>query len=106
PMSMVLPLAVSLPLQTLLMIGAAGSVVITILSYLRWRTAVKTAFIILLVEGALRKWAFTSGQELVYFLKDVVLFGAYLRFFFAPEPELRNWRIRAPHRLILLLCVV
>lgn len=99
-------LAARLPLSTLLFIGALGAMVIIAWSFSHWRAAVKVAFVAVLVEGAIRKWVLSSGQELAYFLKDVFLFGAYLRFYFAPEPELRAYVLRIPGMLIFLLCTV
>ncbi len=99
-------LAAKLPLSTLLFLGAVGALIIIAWSYSNWRAAVKVAFVAVLVEGAIRKWVLPSGQELVYFLKDVFLFGAYLKFFFSPDPELRAYRLRVPGGMILLLCAM
>lgn len=99
-------LAASLPLSTLLMIGGLGAVVIIGWSYSHWRTAVKIAFVAVLVEGAIRKWVLPQGQELAYFLKDIFLVGAYLKFFFAPDQELRAYRLRVPGAMIFVLCAL
>ena len=99
-------LAAKLPLSTLLAVGALGALVIIGWGYVNWRAAVKLAFVAVLVEGAIRKWLLPSGEELVYFLKDVFLIGAYLRFYFAPDPELRALRLRVPGTLVLLLCAL
>lgn len=47
----------------------------------RWRRAVQLAMLMVIFEGALRKWVLLSAQDLVYFAKDVVLLGAYIGFF-------------------------
>jgi hypothetical protein len=62
-----------------LLIVAAG-VAAGAWSILRWRTAVKIALLLLIVDGALRKWVFPGAQDLVYFAKDVFLLGAYIGF--------------------------
>ncbi|OYW71064.1 MAG: hypothetical protein B7Z37_28775 [Verrucomicrobia bacterium 12-59-8] len=98
--------AVKLPLSTLLGLGALGASIIIAWSYANWRTAVKVAFVAVLVEGAIRKWLLPSGEELVYFLKDVFLIGAYVKFYFAPDPELRALRLRVPGTIIFLLCAL
>ena len=54
--------ATKLPLTTLLAIGALGALVIVAWSFSNWRSAVKAAFIIALIEGALRKWAFGASD--------------------------------------------
>lgn len=95
-----------LPMKTLLMIGAAASVVIVLWSFSHWRAAVKIALVTALFEGAIRKWAFPQGQELVYFLKDVFLFGAYVKFFLAPDLDIRAHRLRLSGFAIILLCVI
>ncbi len=98
--------AAKIPLSTLLTIGGAAALLLIFWSYSHWRAAVKVAFVSLLVEGAIRKWVLPQGQELVYFLKDVFLVGAYIRFFLAPDPELRAYRLRIPGTLIFSMCAV
>jgi O-antigen ligase len=99
-------LAAKLPLSTLIVVGALGALVIIGWGYSYWRAAVKVAFIAVLIEGAIRKWLLPSGEELVYFLKDVFLMGAYLKFYFAPDPELRALKLRVPGTLVVLLCAL
>lgn len=98
--------AAAVPLSTLLGIGAVCATVMIAWSYAHWRGAVKVAFVAVLFEGAIRKWILPQGQELVYFLKDVFLVGAYLKFYFAPDPEIRAYRLRIPGALIFLLCTI
>jgi hypothetical protein len=99
-------LAAKLPLSTLLSIAAIGGLVLLAWSYSHWRAAVKLALVIALFEGAIRKWVWAGGQELVYFLKDGVLLGAYLRFFLAPDPDIRAFRLFIPTTLILVSCAI
>ena len=54
----------------------AGAV--TVLSVFNWRLAIKTALVMLIVEGALRKWAFPQASELLYFAKDLIILGGYI----------------------------
>lgn len=98
-------LAAAIPFQTLMYIGAAAATVIIMWSFNQWRLAVKAALVIALIEGALRKWVFPGGQELIYFLKDVFLIGAYLRFFLAPDLDVRATKLRAPYMLVVLSCL-
>lgn len=93
-----------LSVDTLIMLGVAGTLIVTMFTFANWRFGVKAAFIIVLLEGAIRKWVFPQGQELVYFLKDIFLIGAYLKFYFSPDSDIRAWRIRAPVGLVLLMC--
>ncbi|WP_009959370.1 hypothetical protein [Verrucomicrobium spinosum] len=85
-----------LPKETIYLIGAIGAVIIFLLSFVHWRTAVKMAFIAVIFEGAIRKWALPQAQDLVYFLKDVFLAGAYAKFFLFSDPQTRALKSAAP----------
>jgi hypothetical protein len=50
-------------------------------SMYRWRQGVKAAIVLLVFEGAIRKWVLPGSEDLVYFAKDVVLLGCYAGFF-------------------------
>lgn len=58
-------------------------------SFRRWRTAVPAAMLLVVFEGAVRKWLLPGAQDLIYFAKDVVLLGAYLGFL-CDAPRLRH----------------
>ncbi|HKI02150.1 MAG TPA: hypothetical protein VKK31_09225 [Thermoanaerobaculia bacterium] len=47
----------------------------------RWRAAVQAAMLLLVFEGAIRKWLLPGAQDLVYFAKDALLLGAYAGYF-------------------------
>lgn len=64
-----------------------GVVAIVGVSSLNWRLSVKAIFVIIILEGVLRKWVLPQASDLIYFLKDLVLLGAYLRFFLGSEPK-------------------
>jgi hypothetical protein len=59
-----------------LVAGAAAG----IWSVRRWQLAVQAALVLLVFEGAIRKWLFPEAQDLVYFAKDVLFLGAYAGF--------------------------
>jgi hypothetical protein len=67
-----------------LLIGLLACVIIVYLSALNWRRTVKVVFFIVVFEGALRKWVLPQASEMIYFLKDIVLFGAYFSFYCFP----------------------
>lgn len=50
----------------------------TIWAFRRWRAAVQVALVLLVFEGAIRKWVALGAQELVYFAKDFLLLAAYV----------------------------
>lgn len=64
-----------------LVIGLIACVIVFYFSALKWRSSVKTVFLLLVLEGALRKWILPQASEMIYFLKDVILLGAYLNFY-------------------------
>jgi hypothetical protein len=57
-----------------------------------WQRALFAVFVLLVFEGALRKWAFPSAQAQLYLVKDGILLAAYLGFILdsrkkRPEPK-------------------
>lgn len=75
--------------MNLLLIGLLGAIVVISLSSLNWRLSVKTVLVLVVIEGALRKWALPQASQLIYFLKDFVLIGAYLSYFGGSRPNNR-----------------
>lgn len=51
------------------------------LSSINWRYTVKTVLFILVIEGVLRKWVLPQASELIYFLKDFFILGAYVNYY-------------------------
>ncbi|HVR07555.1 MAG TPA: hypothetical protein VMW75_05860 [Thermoanaerobaculia bacterium] len=62
-------------LRPLLLFAGAGAFLWAIA---RWRTAVQLVMVLLVLEGAIRKWLFPGAQDLVYLAKDVLLLGVYV----------------------------
>lgn len=65
-------------LRALIVLAGAAA---AIWSVRRWREAVQLAMVLVIFEGAIRKWVFPGAQDLIYFAKDVLLVGAYLGYF-------------------------
>ncbi|MBE9109137.1 hypothetical protein IQ273_06845 [Nodosilinea sp. LEGE 07298] len=65
-----------------------------------WRRSVKAVLILVVIEGALRKWVLPQASQFIYFLKDFVLIGAYLRYFLLSPIQTRLFTQKA---LILVL---
>jgi hypothetical protein len=59
----------------ILIVLAGGAAAIWALR--RWRVAVQLVLVLLIFEGAIRKWLAPGAQDLVYFAKDVLLLGVY-----------------------------
>ncbi|MEH2411344.1 hypothetical protein [Nostoc sp.] len=68
-------------------------IVILYLSAQNWRTSIKTILVLVVIEGALRKWVLPQASQFIYFLKDIVLIGAYLRYFIFSSTE-KTFRIK------------
>lgn len=65
----------------------------------RWRSAVQLAMVLLIFEGAVRKWLFPGAQDLIYFAKDVLLLGVYLGYFL----DRKRRRLRPPSLPVLYM---
>jgi hypothetical protein len=52
-----------------------------------WRTIIKAALVIVVIEGAIRKWLLPQASDMVYFLKDLVIFVAYCKYYLSSEPK-------------------
>jgi hypothetical protein len=68
-------------------IALISCVIIFYLSALKWRRSVKTVFLLLVLEGALRKWVLPQANEMIYFLKDIVILGAYFNFYLFSDSD-------------------
>jgi hypothetical protein len=56
---------------------ALACCVAAVWAFRRWRAAVQLAMIVLVLEGAVRKWLFVEAQDIIYFGKDILLLAAY-----------------------------
>ena len=68
----------------LLIAGAAA-----VWAFRNWRRAVQAVMVLLILEGAIRKWIFPGAQDIVYFGKDLLLLGVYAGFWTRDRPGLR-----------------
>jgi hypothetical protein len=89
-----------LTMAQMMIAGAIGGMMVVGFAFANWRRAVYMAMIVALFEGAIRKWILPQASELVYFLKDVILFGAYLKFYMFPDIADRGWKLQVPSALI------
>jgi hypothetical protein len=67
------------------LIVVLAGIVALVWSARRWKDAVRVALVLVILEGAIRKWLVPGAQDLFYFAKDVFLLGAYAGFFRSPE---------------------
>jgi hypothetical protein len=69
----------------------------------RWQKGTQAVMVLLILEGAIRKWVFPESQQLIYFAKDVLLLGCYAGYVRDQAP--RRYRISVPPFLVLLLAL-
>jgi hypothetical protein len=62
---------------------AFGGAVLFLLGLYNWRFGVFAALILVVLEGAIRKWLLPQASLMVYFAKDGILLGAYFSYFFS-----------------------
>ena len=71
-------------------IASLGALFLFAISGLNWRRSVKIALALVIIEGAIRKWVLPGASDLIYFLKDIVLLGAYVRYFIIDRASKRS----------------
>lgn len=71
-------------------------------SFRSWRSAVRAALVLVVLEGAIRKWVLPGAQDLVYFAKDFILLAVYAGYL-AQGGRQRSRGLRIPPALTLLL---
>lgn len=67
---------------------------------LDWRLSIKSVLVLVVIEGAIRKWLVPELSDLVYFVKDIILFGVYIRYFLLPAYYERRVRVTNDHLLL------
>ena len=82
---------------------------IFLLSSFDWRRSVKAVFFVILIEGALRKWVFPGASDILYFSRDLILAGAYLKYYclspFEKRFSIKHYSIKMLLLLVAGWCV-
>jgi hypothetical protein len=47
-----------------------------------WRKLIISVLVLIIIEGVLRKWVLPQASDAIYFLKDLLLFAAYISYYF------------------------
>ncbi|MEO1389779.1 MAG: hypothetical protein AAFV85_20775 [Cyanobacteria bacterium J06634_6] len=68
--------------MTKILVVLVALIAVVLVSAQNWRRSVLVALVIAVLEGALRKWGLPQASQFIYFLKDFILIGAYLQFFY------------------------
>jgi hypothetical protein len=66
------------PLEPLLLVLAPALVVVAVRN---WERGVQAILVIVIIEGAVRKWFLPSASELVYFYKDVLMVATLIGYY-------------------------
>lgn len=64
-----------------ILIGLLVLIASLVVSVLPWKRSIQIVFVLLVIEGILRKWVLPQASDLIYFLKDYFLLAAYLNFY-------------------------
>lgn len=70
----------------------------------RWRRGLEAVLVLLVLEGAIRKWLVPGAASYIYFAKDALLVGVYLGFL--RDPARRTSDVRVPPPLAAALVVL
>lgn len=89
-------------LGLLVLVGGLAAGLVFIYASSHWRQALFAVLILVIFEGALRKWVFPQARDLLYFLKDAFLIPVYLGMLLG---QLRGYPIKLPEILKLLLAL-
>lgn len=71
--------------------------------YRKWWLAIRWLMVLVVMEGAIRKWLLPDQQQLVYLAKDVLALGIYLGYLTSNRP-IRRVRVPASVTVPLLAC--
>ncbi|WP_009634500.1 hypothetical protein [Synechocystis sp. PCC 7509] len=92
-----------------LLIGLLAILALGFLCFQNWRRSIYLLFIIVIIEGAIRKWIFPQFSELIYFLKDFILVGIYINYYILSNSDkkypIKNWGINSLTFITVAWCV-
>jgi hypothetical protein len=71
-----------------------------------WQRALFGVFVLLVFEGALRKWVFPWGQAGIYLVKDAILLAVYFGFLLDRQRNQPALRDAGPIKIVLILSFV
>jgi hypothetical protein len=81
-------------------LGVAGAVLLFLIAFRRWQYGVQALLVIVIMEGAVRKWFLPSYADVVYFYKDALMGMILLGYFF--ETRKSPQIIRRDYSLLLV----
>ncbi|MEA5626092.1 hypothetical protein [Nostoc sp. UHCC 0251] len=63
------------------------------ISALDWKKSVVFVLVFIILEGVARKWILPQASNLIYFVKDLVLIGAYIKYFLIEGKKIKKHNI-------------
>ena len=88
------------------LLSAAIAAACALLAVRYWQRALFGVFVLLVFEGALRKWAFPAAQAQIYLAKDVILLAVYVGFLLDGRRNQPALRGVAAIKIVLVLSFV
>jgi hypothetical protein len=71
-------------------IGIVAIFFLICLSALDWKKSVFFVLVFLILEGVARKWILPQASQYIYFIKDIVLIGAYIKYFLIEKNKIKK----------------
>lgn len=85
------------------LIAAITLPVLARIGLIHWRSAVLLVMVLMVFEGALRKWAFPGLQAYLYFVKDLLIMLAFGGFLLARTPPSAHQPLLSSLTLLLMI---
>ena len=74
-------------------IGIAAIFFLIYVSALDWKKSIFFVLVFIVLEGVVRKWILPQASQYIYFIKDIVFIGAYIKYFFIDKNKIKKHRI-------------
>ncbi|WP_414542636.1 hypothetical protein [Nostoc sp. CCY0012] len=76
---------------------------VVVITNINWRQLIKAVLLVIIIDGALRKWFLPQASNLIYLFKDFILIIAYIKYFFLShkkQPLINDFWVTLVHILI------
>lgn len=71
-------------------IGIVAIFFLIFLSALDWKKSVFFVLVFIILEGVARKWILPQVSQYIYFIKDIVFIGAYIKYFLIEKNKIKK----------------
>ena len=87
-------------------IGIVAIFFLIFLSALDWKKSIFFVLVFIVLEGVVRRWILPQLSQYIYFVKDIVLIGAYIKYFFIEENKIKKHKINILISFLAIWCFV